>query len=75
MRAAAAFPALFSSIKLIVELIMSNTTIPRKSCQSGALPCIVQIFLVIYNLEKAEQKNTKTVGEKLECLPLHWLNL
>lgn len=31
MRAAAAFPALFSSIKLMVELIMSKSKIPTKS--------------------------------------------
>jgi hypothetical protein len=36
--AAAAFPALFSSIKLIVELIISRQTIPTKSCQSGPSP-------------------------------------
>lgn len=38
IRAAAAFPALFSSIKLIVELITSKQTIPTKSCQSGGAP-------------------------------------
>lgn len=31
IRAAAAFPALFSSIKLIVELITSSATMPTKS--------------------------------------------
>ncbi|CAI0406935.1 unnamed protein product [Linum tenue] len=31
MRAAAALPALFSSMKLIVELIMSSTMMPTKS--------------------------------------------
>lgn len=31
IRAAAAFPALFSSMKLMVELITSNTRIPTKS--------------------------------------------
>ena len=36
--AAAALPALFSSIKLIVELIISRQTIPTKSCQSGPSP-------------------------------------
>jgi hypothetical protein len=35
MRAAAALPALFSSIKLMVELMMSSVIIPTKSCQSG----------------------------------------
>jgi hypothetical protein len=35
IRAAAALPALFSSMKLIVELIISRQTIPRKSSQSG----------------------------------------
>lgn len=39
MRAAAALPALFSSTKLIVELMRSKTTIPTKSCQSGGFPC------------------------------------
>ncbi|WVZ11052.1 hypothetical protein V8G54_015582, partial [Vigna mungo] len=38
IKAAAALPALFSSMKLMVELMSSNTTIPRKSCQSGGLP-------------------------------------
>lgn len=38
MRAAAALPALFSSIKLMVELMSSKHTIPTKSCQSGGLP-------------------------------------
>lgn len=38
--AAAAFPALFSSMKLMVELITSNAIMPTKSCQSGGLPCI-----------------------------------
>ena len=36
--AAAALPALFSSIKLMVELIISNANIPTKSCQSGGFP-------------------------------------
>ena len=39
MRAAAALPALFSSMKLIVELMMSRVMIPTKSCQSGGFPC------------------------------------
>jgi len=37
IKAAAALPALFSSMKLMVELMSSNTTIPTKSCQSGGL--------------------------------------
>ena len=45
--AAAALPALFSSMKLIVELITSNETIPTKSCQSGGLPCISSILIYI----------------------------
>lgn len=36
--AAAALPALFSSIKLIVEFITSKHIIPTKSCQSGPSP-------------------------------------
>lgn len=39
MRAAAALPALFSSMKLMVELIISKVMIPTKSCQSGGFPC------------------------------------
>jgi hypothetical protein len=39
MRAAAALPALFSSMKLIVEFTSSKTRIPRKSSQSGGWPC------------------------------------
>jgi hypothetical protein len=35
MSAAAALPALFSSMKEMVELITNKTTIPTKSCQSG----------------------------------------
>ncbi|BAT00424.1 Os07g0191250, partial [Oryza sativa Japonica Group] len=38
MRAAAALPALFSSMKLIVELMMSSVMMPTKSCQSGGFP-------------------------------------
>jgi hypothetical protein len=38
IKAAAALPALFSSMKLMVELMMSNTTIPTKSCQSAGFP-------------------------------------
>ena len=38
IRAAAAFPALFSSRKLIVEFITSRQRIPKKSCQSGPSP-------------------------------------
>lgn len=38
IRAAAAFPALFSSMKLIVELTNNRMIIPRKSCQSGGSP-------------------------------------
>jgi hypothetical protein len=38
MRAAAALPALFSSIKLMVELMKRSVMIPTKSCQSGGFP-------------------------------------
>lgn len=38
IRAAAALPALFSSMKEMVELITSKHTIPTKSCQSGGFP-------------------------------------
>lgn len=46
IRAAAALPALFSSMKLMVELMINNTIIPTKSGQSVGLPCIVQNILV-----------------------------
>lgn len=36
---AAALPALFSSMKLMVELITNSVKIPIKSCQSGGFPC------------------------------------
>lgn len=39
IKAAAALPALFSSQKLIVELITNSTKIPIKSCQSGGRSC------------------------------------
>ena len=39
INAAAAFPALFSSIKLMVELITRSVIMPKKSCQSGGLSC------------------------------------
>lgn len=39
MRAAAALPALFSSMKLMVELMIRRVIIPTKSCQSGGFPC------------------------------------
>jgi hypothetical protein len=35
MSEAAALPALFSSMKLIVELMIKRQTIPTKSSQSG----------------------------------------
>lgn len=38
IRAAAAFPALFSSKKLIVELIISSARIPQKSSTSLFFP-------------------------------------
>lgn len=46
IKAAAALPALFSSMKLMVELMMSNTTIPTKSCQSAGLPYFIYKFIV-----------------------------
>jgi len=42
MRAAAALPALFSSMKEMVELTSSSSTIPRKSYQSGGCPCSIE---------------------------------
>lgn len=46
IKAAAALPALFSSMKLMVELMMSNTTIPTKSCQSGGLPYFIYLQFI-----------------------------
>lgn len=64
IRAAAALPALFSSMKLIVELMTSNTTIPRKSCQSGGLPWIVQSIVNYW-------EGKRRIGEReiCECYP------
>lgn len=39
IKEAAALPALFSSMKLIVELITRRVIMPMKSCQSGGWPC------------------------------------
>jgi hypothetical protein len=84
MRAAAALPALFSSIKLIVEFTTSKTIIPRKSSQSGGMPCrcVSQSELKcrgqgktqIKNEQRknniAEQRSTKQITE-LSIL-VHW---
>ena len=43
IRAAAAFPALFSSMKEMVELITNKTMIPTKSCQSGGADCNYEV--------------------------------
>jgi len=50
IKAAAALPALFSSMKLIVELMISNTTMPVKSCQSGGLPCHIKLIVELTDL-------------------------
>ncbi|BAS85830.1 Os03g0689350, partial [Oryza sativa Japonica Group] len=47
MSAAAALPALFSSMKLIVELISSSVMIPTKSCQSVLTPPLANAMAMI----------------------------
>lgn len=54
IRAAAALPALFSSMKLMVELMINNDNMPTKSCQSGGLP-----WNHLLMMRKLRQKNTK----------------
>lgn len=60
MRAAAALPALFSSIKLIVELITSKVIIPTKSCQSGGFPYKIRH---IFNLSQKNQHIVQYKGK------------
>ena len=59
MRAAAALPALFSSMKEIVELTSNSRTIPRKSYQSGGSPCSSQNtgFRNILNLRQRARES------------------
>jgi len=74
MRAAAALPALFSSMKLIVELMTSKVMIPTKSCQSGGFPCKRKT----YKEQSTNQQHVTIMAikhsQKLSLLnsPLHW---
>jgi hypothetical protein len=64
MRAAAALPALFFSMKLIVEFTISKNTIPKKSSQSSGWPwrCISQKTIIKAKNEedRGKHKQNKT---------------
>ncbi|KVH72628.1 hypothetical protein Ccrd_025584 [Cynara cardunculus var. scolymus] len=71
--AAAAFPALFSSMKLIVELITSRQTIPTKSCQSGGFPpplasAIAIIAAASMTHDKGFHINPRNLRNLLSCV-------
>jgi len=72
IRAAAAFPALFSSIKLIVEFMTSRAMIPTKSCQSGGLPppfakAMAMIAAASMTHDKGFHINPKNFKNLLSC--------
>jgi len=64
MRAAAALPALFSSMKLIVEFTTSKNRIPRKSSQSGGLPWRCISHKTVIKAKNEEEGNTQTEQTK-----------
>jgi hypothetical protein len=68
MRAAAALPALFSSMKLIVEFTSSKTRIPRKSSQSGGLPwrCISHKTVIKAKSEEDRGKHKQNKQDKTD---------
>ena len=77
MRAAAALPALFSSMKLIVELITSRQMIPTKSCQSGGLPsplakAMAMIAAASITHESGFHMNPRNLRILLSCLSFKW---
>lgn len=72
MRAAAALPALFSSMKLMVELMTRRQMIPTKSCQSGGLPsplakAIAMIAAASITHERGFHMNPKNLRILLSC--------
>lgn len=66
--AAAAFPALFSSMKLIVEFINSRQIIPKKSCQSGPSPWNIISNKIIMNQNDAYWKLFQMEATKRELM-------
>jgi hypothetical protein len=66
MRAAAALPALFSSMKLIVEFTISKNRIPRKSSQSGGWPwiCISHKTVIKAKNEEDRRKHKQNKQNK-----------
>jgi hypothetical protein len=66
MRAAAALPALFSSMKLIVEFTISKNRIPRKSSQSGGWPwrCISHKTVIKAKNEEERGKHKQNKQNK-----------
>ncbi|BAT18278.1 Os12g0638750 [Oryza sativa Japonica Group] len=72
MSAAAALPALFSSMKLIVELITRRVMIPTKSCQSGGFPppfasAMAMIAAASMTHESGFHMNPKNLRNLLSC--------
>lgn len=72
IRAAAALPALFSSRKLIVELISRRTTIPTKSCQSGGCPpplakTMAMMAAISITQDRGFHMNPKNFKNLLSC--------
>jgi len=66
MRAAAALPALFSSMNLIVELTISKNRIPKKSSQSGGWPwiCISHKTVIKTKNEEDRRKHKQNKQNK-----------
>jgi len=56
MRAAAAWPSLFSSMNLIVEFTISKNRIPKKSSQSGGWPWICISHKTVIKAKNEEDK-------------------
>jgi hypothetical protein len=72
MRAAAALPALFSSMNEMVELMTRSTMIPTKSCQSGGLPsplasAIAMIAAISMTHESGFHMKPKNLRNLLSC--------
>jgi hypothetical protein len=72
MRAAAALPALFSSMKEMVELMTRSTMIPTKSCQSGGLPpplasAIAMMAAISMTHERGFHMKPKNLRSLLSC--------
>jgi hypothetical protein len=66
MRAAAALPALFSSMNLIIEFTISKNRIPRKSSQFGGWPwiCISHKTVIKAKNEEDRRKHKQNKQNK-----------